>query len=525
MSSHPEPRLTDVQRTVLAITLVPLFMSLLSVSIVNVVLPSIEIGLGASASGLQWVLTGYTLAFGVVLVAAGRAGDLFGRAPMFVAGVALFGLSSLVAGFAPNEVVLNIARVVMGFGSGFLNPQTVGLIQQYFQGAQRGRAFGLFGAVVGISVAIGPVLGGVLVALLGADWGWRSSFLINVPFAVVSILFAVRSLPRSAWRALPDADPTPPEAAGAPTGPEAPAPASEAAGPASPPAASTSPPAGSGGRPRSRRLPDLDPVGMVLLALGTLAVMIPFLQFSAGPWVWSILGLGVLLVVAWVRWEAAYKRRGRAPMVDLRLFATRSFANGSLLIALYFMGMTSVWVVGAIFLQSGLGRTALEAGLVGLPAAILSALSSAVAGRHVFRIGRPIVLGGIAILLLGLVTSIVVVLHDRAGTSIWWLLLTLSFVGLGQGATISPNQTLTLADVPLRYAGSAGGVLQTGQRIGTAIGLALITAVFFAVQGQAGWTAAFVWAYLVIIAIVAASGVVGIVDQVQARRAHRSPGA
>lgn len=521
MSSHPEPRLTDVQRTVLAITLVPLFMSLLSVSIVNVVLPSIEIGLGASASGLQWVLTGYTLAFGVVLVAAGRAGDLFGRAPMFVAGVALFGLSSLVAGFAPNEVVLNIARVVMGFGSGFLNPQTVGLIQQYFQGAQRGRAFGLFGAVVGISVAIGPVLGGVLVALLGADWGWRSSFLINVPFAVVSILFAVRSLPRSAWRALPEADPTPEEAAGAPPGPQASAP-----GPDTPAAGEpTSPPAGSAGRPRAGR-PDLDPVGMMLLALGTLAVMIPFLQFSAGPWVWSILGLGVLLVVAWVRWEAAYKRRGRAPMVDLRLFATRSFANGSLLIALYFMGMTSVWVVGAIFLQSGLGRTALEAGLVGLPAAILSALSSAVAGRHVFRIGRPIVLGGIAILLLGLVTSIiVVVLHDRAGTSIWWLLLTLSFVGLGQGATISPNQTLTLADVPLRYAGSAGGVLQTGQRIGTAIGLALITAVFFAAQAAAGWTAAFVWAYLVIIVIVAASGVVGVVDQVQARRAGRSPAA
>lgn len=515
MSSHPEPRLTDVQRTVLAITLVPLFMSLLSVSIVNVVLPSIETGLGASASGLQWVLTGYTLAFGVVLVAAGRAGDLFGRAPMFVVGVALFGLSSLVAGFAPNEVVLNIARVTMGIGSGFLNPQTVGLIQQYFQGAQRGRAFGMFGAVVGISVAIGPVLGGVLVALLGADWGWRSSFLINVPFAVVSILFAVRSLPASAWRALPDADAASPDTPGAPTGAEEPAP-----GPAAPP------PAAPADRAPARRLPDLDPVGMALLALGTLAVMIPFLQFSAGPWVWSILGLGVLLVLAWVRWEAAYKRRGRAPMVDLRLFATRSFANGSLLIALYFMGMTSVWVVGAIFLQSGLGRTALEAGLVGLPAAILSAFSSGIAGRHVFRIGRPIVLGGIAILLVGLVTSIlVVVLHDRAGTSIWWLLLTLSFVGLGQGSTISPNQTLTLADVPLRYAGSAGGVLQTGQRIGTAIGLALITAVFFAVQGQAGWTAAFVAAYLVIIAIVVASGVVGIVDQVQARRAGRRPGA
>lgn len=498
MSSEREPGMTDVQRTVLAITLVPLFMSLLSVSIVNVVLPSIEEGLGAGPSGLQWVLTGYTLAFGVVLVAAGRAGDLFGRAPMFIVGVALFGLASLVAGFAPNTFVLNVARVVMGLGSGFLNPQTVGLIQQYFQGAQRGRAFGMFGAVVGISVAIGPVLGGALVALLGADWGWRASFLINVPFAVVSILYAIRSLPRSAWRALPE------EGA-----------AAELIGEQS------------ALRPRpGLRGVDLDPIGMVLLALGTLAVMFPFLQLDAGAWVWSVLGLGVLLIIAWVRWEAAYRRRGRAPMVDLALFSTRSFANGSLLIALYFMGMTSVWVVSAIYLQSGLGRSALEAGVVGLPAAILSALSSAVAGRYVFRFGRPIVLGGILVLLLGLVTSVgAVLLHERAGSSIWWLLLTLSFVGLGQGATISPNQTLTLADVPLRYAGSAGGVLQTGQRIGTAIGIALITAVFFAIRAEAGWTPAFVGALCVISGIVVLSGVVGVVDWLQGRRPTRDPGA
>lgn len=146
--------MTQTQKRILIIGLVPLFMSLLSVSSINVVLPSIAAGIDASTSALQWVLTGYALSFGVVLVAAGRAGDVFGRGQLFVIGVGLFGLSSLVAGIAPDPLTLNISRVTMGLGSGFLNPQVVGLLQQYFQGPPRGRAFGLMGTTVGLSVAM-----------------------------------------------------------------------------------------------------------------------------------------------------------------------------------------------------------------------------------------------------------------------------------------------------------------------------------------------------------------------------------
>ena len=124
------------------------------------------VGLDASDSDLQWALTGYALTFGVVLVAAGRAGDVFGRGPLFIVGVALFTLSSVAAGLAPDPASLNIARVVQGLGSGLLNPQAVGMIQQYFRGAERGRAYGALGSVVGVSVAIGPVLGGLIIALL-----------------------------------------------------------------------------------------------------------------------------------------------------------------------------------------------------------------------------------------------------------------------------------------------------------------------------------------------------------------------
>lgn len=465
------------------IVLVPLFMSLLSVSIVNVVLPSIEVSTGAGPSGLQWVLVGYTLAFGVLLVPAGRAGDLFGRGKLFVAGVGLFGLASLVAGLGPDVVVLNLARVFMGFGSGLLNPQTVGLIQQYFQGEQRGRAFGMFGAVVGVSVAIGPVLGGALIELLGPEWGWRWSFLINVPIAVLAIVTAVRWLPASAWQAGSEVHPD----------------------------------------TRTRKGPDLDLVGVVLLASATLAIMLPFLQAGAGTWIWVLLGLGILLLVAWLRWESWYKERGGAPMVDLALFRIRTFANGSLLIGLYFTGMTSVWVVLAVFLQSGQGYTALQAGFVGLPSAICSAISSAVSGRYVVTVGRKIVLMGISTLLLGLAASIaVIILQATIGSSIWWLLLTLALVGVGQGSVVSPNQTLSLRQVPLAYAGAAGGIMQTGQRIGTAIGIAVITALFFAVQASWGWTAAAVSALGATALVVALSGAVASVDWAQERRDSQS---
>jgi MFS family permease len=136
------------QRRVLPVILVPAFMSLLSVSIVNVTLPAIETTLDTGTSGLQWIVSGYALVFGVLLVSAGRAGDIWGRGKLFVAGLVVFGLGSLLAGLAPSILVLNLARVVMGLGSGLLNPQVTGMIQQFFSGELRGRAFGLFGGVL-----------------------------------------------------------------------------------------------------------------------------------------------------------------------------------------------------------------------------------------------------------------------------------------------------------------------------------------------------------------------------------------
>ena len=490
-SSPPPARDTNApeHQRLLPTLLIPAFVTLLAVSSVNVILPAVSHSLSAGTAGLQLVVSGYALVFGVVLVPAGRAGDVMGRGRLFVIGMLLFGAGSLASGLAPDVVTLNLARVVMGVGSGLLNPQVTGMIQQYYSGEARGRAFGLFGAVIGVSVALGPVLSGGFIGWLGDDWGWRASFLINVPLTLAGIWAARRYLPASAWyrgSGTEQADRA--EAIGA---------------------------ARRGGV-------DLDPVGMGLLAVGTLLIMIPFMEASAGTWIWGLEAAGIGVIGAWVAWEKRYRARGGAPMVDLSLLAIPSFAYGSLAIAVYFLGYTSVWIIVAQYVQAGLGSTALVSGAVGVPAALAGSVAAAVAGRRVIRVGRVMVLGGMAAGMAGLLASVGIIhMHARAGWSPWWLTLTLLLLGVGQGLVVSPNQTLSLVDVPLEYAGAAGGILQTGERIGTSIGIAAITGLTFRVSHTSGWDAAAQAGLLAVVAAIAVSAAVAVVDLRLAARRRR----
>ena len=481
-SSPPPARDTNApeHQRLLPTLLIPAFVTLLAVSSVNVILPAVSQDLSAGTAGLQLVVSGYSLVFGVVLVPAGRAGDVMGRGRIFVIGMILFGVGSLASGLAPDIVTLNLARVVMGVGSGLLNPQVAGMIQQYYSGESRGRAFGLFGAVIGVSVAVGPVLSGGLIGWLGDDWGWRASFLINVPLVLLGVWAAHRYLPDSAWHRQ------------------------------------------DGGSGAGRDRVDLDPVGMVLLVAGTLLIMIPFMEASAGAWVWGLEAAGIGIVSAWVVWERRYRARGGAPMVDLSLLAIPSFAYGSLAIAVYFLGYTSVWIIVAQYVQAGLGSTALVSGAVGVPAALAGSVAAAVAGRRVIRVGRVMVLGGMAAGMAGLLASVGIIhMHARAGWSSWWLTLTLLLLGVGQGLVVSPNQTLSLVDVPLEYAGAAGGILQTGERIGTSIGIAAITGLTFRVSHSSGWDVAAQVGLLAVVAAIAVSAAIAAVDLRLAARRRR----
>jgi EmrB/QacA subfamily drug resistance transporter len=421
-------------------------MTLLDVSIVNVALPSIEKGLGASPSDLQWVVSGYALTFGLVLVPSGRLGDATGRRRMFVAGVVVFGVASLLCGLATTSSLLVAARLLQGIGGGLLNPQVSGLIQALFHGRERAKAFGLLGATIGISTAVGPIAGGVILSLLGADAGWRWIFVVNLPVAVAAVVLALRWIPAHA-RAEGEQD-------------------------------------GGGADGARRRRTDLDPVGVGLLGAGVLALLLPLVESGRGGgsstvpgWVAAV-GAGLLGV--FVLWEHRYSARGRTPLVDLGLFALPGYASGAVVATVYFSGFTGIFFVLTVYLQQGLGYSPLLAGLAVTPFAGGSAVMSAVGGRLVTRFGRSLVTWGLVLVVVGLVATDLVLSSVQGPATGWWAALPLLVAGLGSGMVISPNITLTLAEVPVRRAGTAGGVLQTGQRIGTAAGIALVGTVFFA---------------------------------------------
>jgi len=431
----PHPAAPDPRRwRALAVCLVAGFMTLLDVSIVNVAVPSMRAGLDASASDLSWVLSGYALAFGLVLVPAGRLGDARGRRTVFVAGLALFLLASAACGLAPTATTLALARLVQGFAGGLINPQVAGLIQALFRGAERGRAFGFLGASIGFSTAVGPVLGGLIISGVGGEDAWRWVFFVNLPVGLVALPLA--------WRLIP-AD------------------------------------LGSG------RRESVDPVGVVLLALGLFLLFLPLVEVRrAGPAAGVLVPLAGVVLAGFVVWERRHRGRGREPVVDLTLFRRRSYTLGVGIGVLYFAGFTSIFLVLTLYLQSGLGLSALQAGLVTTPFALGGALAAGFGGGSVTRVGRPLVAVGLVLSAVGLVAADVVADLVDGRVVALALLVPLAVAGIGSGLTISPNQTLTLAEAPVAGAGSAAGVLQTAQRVGTALGIAVVAAVFFAVLGD-----------------------------------------
>jgi len=428
---------------ILAVTLVIGFMALLDVTIVNVALPSIREGLGASSAGVQWIVSGYALTFGLTLVAGGRLGDTHGRRRMMLIGLTGFIASSAAVGLSPNEGTVIAARLLQGVAAGLLTPQNSGLIQQLFSGPERGRAFGLFGLTVSVSAATGPILGGLIIAALGEDYGWRAIFLVNVPIGLVALVFVARLVP---------GPPAPEDGGGA----------------------------------------QLDLPGAVLLGAGVLCVLLPLVAVMSGPSPVLVLLLGApLMLVAFNRWERRVVARGSAPLLDVALLGQApGYASGIEVGTLYFTGFTGVFLVLSVHLQEALGLSPLATGLLLTPFAVGSAVTATSAGRWVSRIGRKVTVLGLVVVLVGL-AAVAVAVPGRDGTELWPLLvLPLLLAGLGGGAVVSPNFTLTLADVPPRMGGAAGGALQTGQRIGSALGAALMMAAYQVTISQTGDTAA-----------------------------------
>ena len=410
--------------------LVGAFMALLDTTIVNVALPTIRSGLHASSASLEWVVSGYALAYGLALVPGGRAGDRFGHKQLFLLGLTIFTLASVACGISQTQGEIVAARVVQGLGAGLFFPSISATIQHSFTGPARSRAFGVLGAVIGVSTALGPLLGGLIIAGVGTVDGWRWVFLVNLFIGAVAI-------PMAAWR-LP--------------------------------------------RLQRRAKRGFDPIGLVLLTAGLLLLLVPLVEGQSHgwpTWTWICFGCCAVVFALLARWEVRADARRGDPLLKPGLLRQTSFSAGAVFAIAFFGGFSSVFFTLSILWQEGLAHSALITGLVIAPYSVGTLVAAANSHKLSARLGRMVLVLGCSLLLIGLALVTLVIHLTAPAVSGWDLVGPLLLAGLGTGMTIAPNQDFVLATVPRQEAGTAAGILGTSQRIGTAVGIAIIGTVLF----------------------------------------------
>ncbi len=415
-----------------AVLILGVAMALLDTTIVNVALPTIRTSLSADEATLSWIISGYALAYGLALIPAGRIGDRVGHKWVFIVGLAGFTLASLAAGLAHDTATLIVARVVQGLFGGIFFPPVTALIQLMFPPRVRGRAFAILGASIGFSTALGPLVGGLLIQWLGNADGWRSIFFVNLPFGVLAVIAAFLLLPGGA---------------------------------------------------ESKATSALDFFGFALLAGGLVAILVPLIQGQQDGWpLWTYLSIagGIILIGLFAVWELSVARRGKEPLVPPHLFSHPSFTGGAILALVYFAAFTSIFFSISLLWQAGLGHTALESGLVSIPFAIGSIVGASQSNRLAERLGRTVLLIGTGLVSVGLISLWLVLLRVAPGDLTNWALLgPLLVAGIGSGLFIAPNAQFIVATVDRTEAGAASGVIGTMQRVGSAIGIAVIGSVLF----------------------------------------------
>ena len=421
--------------------------------IVNVALPSIRTDLHASTAAVQWVVAGYGLTLAVLLVAAGRLGDRFGRRRVFSAGVAVFTVASALCGLAPNPTVLVTARLVQGGGAAMISPTVLGLIGVLYTGAARGRAIGTYATVMGVAAACGQLLGGVLLRLDLGGLGWRTVFLVNVPIGILAFLAAPRCIPES----------------------------------------------------RAARPAPVDALGLGLVTSGLTALVLPLIDGpSAGwpAWTFTSLASAPLLLAAFARRQQAQARQGRAPLIDPALFRIRTFSAGVAVQLGFWIGQASYFLVLAVYLQLGRGLSPLASGLVFTIVAGSYFLVSMAASPLVDICGgRTIVTIGALALVAGHVVAVAVTLDIHA--PVLALAPALALAGAGMGLCLGPITATVLASADAEQAGALAGMLATVQQVGNAVGVAVIGLIFFK-AAQVSYTRAFEDSVVVLAALLTA---------------------
>jgi EmrB/QacA subfamily drug resistance transporter len=415
-----------------AIILVSCCLSLLIVSmdatIVNVAIPSIRSDLHASPSQLQWVVDVYTLVLASLLMLAGATGDRFGRRRVFQIGLVVFAIGSLLCSMAPDVETLIIARLLQGIGGSMLNPVALSIISQVFTGrVERARALGFWGAVVGISMALGPVVGGFLIELIS----WRAVFWINLPICATAVLLTAIFVPET----------------------------------------------------KSQTMRNIDPVGQglaVAFLFGVVFTLIEGPEFGWGnPRVVAVAVAAAVAFVAFLRYES--KRQD--PFIDLRFFRSIPFASATLTAVCAFSAWGAFLFMMSLYLQSERGYSAMHTGLIYAPIAIGALVFSPISGRMVGRFGaRPsLLVAGVLI-----TTASVLLTFLTKTTPVWGLLVIFAVFGIGFSMVNAPLTNAAVSGMPLDRAGAASAVTSTSRQIGVSIGVALCGSVAGSAIAHAG---------------------------------------
>ncbi|MFE4421256.1 MFS transporter [Streptomyces sp. NPDC056817] len=438
LADSPAPAPTADRRRwfALAIVMTAAFMDLVDVTIVNIAIPSIQHDAGASFSQIQWITAGYALAFAAGLITGGRLGDIHGRKRLFLLGIGGFTLASALCGFAANPDMLVAARLLQGAMAAMMVPQVLSIVHATFPAHERGKVFGLFGAIVGLGAVSGPLLGALLTEwnLFGLEW--RPIFLINLPVGVLALVLGNRFISES----------------------------------------------------KAPRALKLDLVGVALVTLGLLMLLYPLTRGRELGWpLWGYLSMaGALLVfAALVAYERSKAARDGSPLIELSLFRVKSFAAGIAVQTVFGVALGVFFLVWTLYMQVGLGWSPLRAGLTGVPFSIAVSIAAGMSVQKLVpRFGRKVLQAGALVMAAGVLLYIWE--SERYGLHIvpWQMALPLVVMGLGMGLIVAPLTDAVLSEVPREHAGSASGLINTVQQMGNALGLGLVSVVFFGVIGD-----------------------------------------
>jgi EmrB/QacA subfamily drug resistance transporter len=409
---------------VLIVVSLGFFMTLLDLTIVNIAIPNMITKLHASLDGILWVINAYALVLAVLLITAGRLGDLRGQRTLFIWGIVLFTLASAACGFSQTVGMLIAFRVVQGVGAAMLMPQTLAILTMVFPAERRGAAFGIWGAVAGVATIAGPTLGGLLVTW----FDWRYIFFINVPIGAAVVVLSILLIPDL----------------------------------------------------RTGTEHRLDVPGVLLATSALLAICYGLVEGQKYNWgkitsfisIPLVMGVGVVLLIAFLVVQA--RTQDREPLVPFGLFKDRNFALMNWVSGAVAIGMTGIFLPFTIYLQSALGFSALKAGLTMAPASLVSMFVAPVAGRMTDRIGgKWILFAGLLLFAAGFGWTAAV----ATTTSTWTDFLPgLALAGIGLGCTFAPMTTTAMRSVQPRMAGAASGMLNTIRQVGAVVGTAAVGA-------------------------------------------------